>query len=309
MRRLLRLSFPLLLAVPACGDDGTMAGDDTTTPDANPPSDLMEIIGRDWTVPPGSELYKCIGVTVTEDMYISQFHTPNPSGEHHTVLTVSDGPGGVTGLQAGEYDCDVSTLGLEMLFASGVGTDDLVMPEGVAIKVEAGRFLHMNLHLFNTDPSESITAHSAIEARLVDPVPANMEAEMVFAGTTNISIPPGETVTVNGGCTFNNSATIFAYWPHMHQAATHQKVTVTIGGTDQVIHDEPFSFGDQINFPLNPMLEVSSGDAIDVACTYTNTTGSTIDFGDSSEQEMCFSGLYRYPKQAFTLFDCSDGIF
>src|SRR5688500_12002326 len=100
-------------------------------------------------------------------MYIDLFHTPNPTGEHHAVVTISDGPGGFGNTQLGEYDCGVNTLGLEMMFASGVGTDDLVMPEGVAIKIEAGRFLHLNLHLFNTDPTETISAHSAIMGRRV----------------------------------------------------------------------------------------------------------------------------------------------
>ena len=308
MRRLTSLSFVLLLAVPACGDDGSSSGDDDPTPDAAPNNgDFIEIIGRDWTIPAGSELYKCIGIEVEEDMYISTFSTPNPTGEHHAVLTVTDQLGGFGGTRLGAYDCDVNTLDLEMLFASGVGTDDLVMPEGVAIKVEAGRFLHLNLHLFNTDPSEEISAHSAILAKRVDPVPASMEAEMVFAGTFEISIPPNSTGTASGGCTFNDDATIFTYWPHMHQAANHHKVTMTIDGVEQVIHDQPFDFNEQYNFPLDPMLQVSSGDSINVECTYYNDSNTTITFGDSSTQEMCFTGMYRYPKQAFTLFDCAEG--
>lgn len=307
----------MTLFLPACGGGGSGDGDDTAAPDADPNdppdadnSDFVEIIAREWTVQPGVEEYKCVGVTVPEDMWISVFRTANPGGEHHAVLTVADQPGGVTGTQLGEYDCDVGTLGLEMLFASGVGTDDLALPEGVAVKVEAGQFLHLNLHLFNTDPSNPITARSSILVKRVPQVPPSMEAEAIFAGTTNINVPPQSTGTASGGCTFDQAATIFAYWPHMHQAATHQKVTMTIGGQAMVIHDEDFLFGDQINFPLTPPLEVQSGDSINVECTYYNASPDTdITFGDSSNQEMCFTGLYRYPKQAFTLFDCSDGIF
>lgn len=299
----------LLLAVPACGDDGMSTGDDTTEPDANPVDPtLIELIGRDWSVPPGQELYKCIGITVEEEMYIDLFHTPNPTGEHHAVLTIADSPGGFGNTQLGEYDCGVNTLGLEMMYASGVGTDDLEMPEGVAIKIEAGRFLHLNLHLFNTDPTETISAHSAIMGRRVDPVTPANEAEMVFAGTFEISVPPMSTGTASGGCTFTDAATIFTYWPHMHQAANHQKVTVTIGGTPQVIHDEAFDFREQYNFPLSPPLQVANGDSINVECTYYNDSTTEITFGDSSTQEMCFTGMYRYPKQAFTLFDCAEGV-
>jgi hypothetical protein len=308
MRVVLSLASVLLLAVPACGDDGMSTGDDDPTPDAGGnPDDLIELIGRDWTIPAGSEVYKCIGIEVEEEMYIDLFHTPNPTGEHHAVLTITDQLGGFGNTQLGEYDCGVNTLDLEMMYASGVGTDDLVMPEGVAIKIEAGRFLHLNLHLFNTHPTDEISAHSGIFGRRVDPVAPAMEAEMVFAGTFEINVPPMSTATASGGCTFNDDATIFTYWPHMHQAANHQKVTLNIDGADQVIHDEAFDFREQYNFPLSPAIQVSSGDSIDVECTYYNDSDQAITFGDSSTQEMCFTGMYRYPKQAFTLFDCAEG--
>jgi hypothetical protein len=40
---------------------------------------------------------------------------------------------------------------------------------------------------------------------------------------------------------------------------------------------------------------MAAGDRVRVECTHQNTTGSTVRFGDSSLQEMCFAGLYRYP--------------
>lgn len=218
------------------------------------PSEPVEIIGRDWTIPAGTETYKCVGIQVDHDMYISQFQTSNPLGEHHTVLTVTDQLGGLGGTKLGEYDCSVLTLDLQMLFASGVGTDTLAMPDGVAVPVKAGQYLNLNLHLFNTSDAP-ITGHSGILATLVDAVPKEKQAEMIFSGTVNIDIPPGQTMTIGGGCTFQKDATLFTYWPHMHQHATHQTVT----------------------------------------------------FGDSSTAEMCFTGLYRYPKQALTLFDCTEG--
>jgi hypothetical protein len=273
---------------------------------ADEPSGPQEIIGRDWTVPAGAEVYKCLGIQVDHDMYISEFRTSGPPGEHHTVLTVADQLGGLNGTRLGEYDCDVLTLDLQMLFASGVGTDALAMPEGIALPVKAGQFLHLNLHLFNTSDAP-ISGHSGVEATLVDAVGPDKQAEMIFAGTVNIDVPPGQTVTTGGGCTFQRDATIFTYWPHMHQHATYQKVTVTTSGTTRALHDEPFDFNEQTNYPLTPMLTVHSGDSIRTECTYTNTGSTTLTFGDSSTAEMCFTGLYRYPKQSFSLFDCTEG--
>jgi hypothetical protein len=92
----------------------------------------------------------------------------------------------------------------------------------------------------------------------------------------------------------------------MHQIATHQKVTLTVGGQEMIIHDQPFSFEEQKNYPLDPPIQVTNGDSINVVCSYDNTEGDVdVTFGDSSNKEMCFTGLYRYPKQAVTLFDCA----
>jgi hypothetical protein len=265
----------------------------------------IELIGRDWTIPPG-EHYKCLGIEVERDLYISGFRNDNPLGEHHTVLTVADQLGGLGGTQLGEYDCEVLTVDLEMLYASGVGEGSLDLPEGVALKVEAGQFLHLNLHLFNTTAGD-LSGRSTITASLIPPVPAELEAEMVFTGTFAIDIPPGETMTTGGGCTFQEDATLFAYWPHMHQYATHQTVTLDVGGESRVLHDEAYDFEHQINYPLDPTIDVTAGDSIRVDCTYTNFSTETLTWGDSSTEEMCFTGLYRYPKQAFSLFDCTAG--
>jgi hypothetical protein len=35
-----------------------------------------------------------------------------------------------------------------------------------------------------------------------------------------------------------------------------------------------------------------------------NTSGSPINFGDSSDDEMCFVGFYRYPATGANLFSC-----
>lgn len=303
------------LSLVACGGGGSGDddGDDDTAPDADvtvPPdadnSDFTTLISREWTIPPG-ETYKCIGVQADQDYYINAFRPLGPNGTHHTVLSISDTPGGPANrTQAGEYDCNASALALEMLFASGVGTDDLQLPGGVALKIEQGQWIHLNLHLFNTNPSEDLTATSGILVKTLAPEDVENEAEMVFAGNMNFTIPPGEQ-TITGGCTFSQASTLFAYWPHMHQYATHQKVTLTLGGNEMVLHDEPFGFEEQVNFPVSPMIQVADGDRIDVECTYNNTSGGDIEFGDSSTTEMCFTGLYRYPKYSF-LFGCATGL-
>lgn len=60
------------------------------------------------------------------------------------------------------------------------------------------------------------------------------------------------------------------------------------------IYDRPYDFNEQRQFPVN-MLALEGGDSLDVECTYENTTDRMVKFGESSLDELCFIGLYRFP--------------
>jgi hypothetical protein len=317
----------LFMAVAACGNDGTgnnpdgggsgsdggSAGMDAFVPEPG----YTKLISRTWTVPPGSaDTYKCVRVTLTEDTWLTNIMAQAPLGTHHTVLSIASGNG--TAGPDGEQDCGVGTLGMVMLYASGVGTSPLDFPTDVGVKIPAGSQIHLNLHLFNAS-DELLTGESGIWVKQ-QPTAPPIEAEMVFAGTTSIFLPapqngnPPQPQTVSGGCTATalpddptRAFTLFAIWPHMHVIATHQKVELTRGGNTMTLHDMPFHFEEQNYYKKDPMVEVLPGDQIRVTCTYLNTTGQLVTIGDGSNQEMCFSGLYRYPARNAGLFQCSQG--
>jgi hypothetical protein len=56
----------------------------------------------------------------------------------------------------------------------------------------------------------------------------------------------------------------------------------------------------------SPIVDVKAGDQIRVTCTYLNTSGGPVTFGDGQFSEMCFSGLYRYPVLDEGVFHCTD---
>ncbi len=256
------------------------------------------LITGDWQLAPGSENYWCARVTIPETMYVNGFRSIAPNGTHHTVLTIQDAG------DDGQFGCSAGTLADEMVFASGVGTDALTFPEGVAIKLEAGRKLLLNLHLYNVS-DQAISGTSGTEVKVIPASEVQQEAEMVFGGTFQIYLPPGQQTTLSGRCVFNTDSTVISVWPHMHQVGVHMKVTHEASGGNVVLHDQPFSFAEQTNWPITPEL-VKAGEDILTECTWDNTTGSAIAFGDSSDAEMCFAGLYRYPKDGSSLF-CTDG--
>jgi hypothetical protein len=263
-----------------------------TPGDSGVPEGFVRLVGRTWSLQGGQlDTYKCVRVTIPNDIYITDFLAQAPVGTHHTVLTLATGQANGPD---GEFDCSVGTLGTEMMFASGVGTPELAFPTDVGIKIAAGTRINLNLHLFNATDNP-ISGDSAILVKS-SPTPPPTLAEMVFGGTLLISVPSNNMpINVTGDCTAQQSYSLFAIWPHMHQIATHQKVELTHGGTTSTIYDMPYSFSEQKYWPQAPEIQVASGDRITTTCTYVNNTGHTVTFGESSNDEMCFTGLYRYP--------------
>lgn len=284
------------------GADGAVNGIDAnqSAPDANVPTGFTALIQRSWTVPAGSEVYRCTRVTVQQDMYITTFRALSPLGTHHTVLSINANPS----QPDGDYNCNAGDIAHSMLFASGVGSDELQFPAGVAIKVNAGDQLDLNLHLFNTSENP-ITDTSGTLVKTIPAGDVQQLAENVFGGQFAIFLQsmPGVDQVVNGGCTFSQDATVIALWPHMHQLGTHIKVTHQAAGGDNVKLDQSYSFNEQLNYLVTPFV-VQSGERLDINCTYVNNTGSTVMFGDSSTAEMCFVGIYRYPATGQGVFDC-----
>ena len=281
---------------PGSGPDSNPGGGDAAT-DAVDNTGWTTIAARSWSLNVGDhDKYKCTRIQVPQDMYITGFRALSPIGTHHSVLTIS-----TTATTLGDYDCSAGSLDFQMLYAAGVNTDDLLFPTNVAMKVSAGQYVNLNLHLFNA----SDNAESGSSGVLVKLVPAAQAAsytlaDMTFSGTEHITIPSDNTPhTAAGGCNAPADWHVFTLWPHMHQLANHQ--SLTIGGA--TVLDTNYAFTEQRNYPMAEML-VPKGTPIRTTCTYVNNTGATVQFGDSSTDEMCFTGIYKYPAGG-NLFQCA----
>ncbi len=300
----LRLPLTLALAcTTACGgDDSTPPADsgpgtpdapaaaadaDPTAPDAMPGT-TMRLITAPYTIAAGDEFYQCTRITATEDMNVTLIAPTAGVGTHHTILAIDPSPSG-----PGTGTCQALATDWTVLFASGVGSPSLPMPPGVALPIRAGEEIVFNLHLFNAGETE-INGESALDVQVVPTADVDQFAEVVLAGPVTFSIPTGADRHVTGGCTMGGSTNFFAVFPHMHQLGTHIKVTARQSGSDIVVYDQDYSFSDQQFASWTP-LPLTNGDRINVDCTYNNTTGGSVSFGDSSTQEMCFAISYRYP--------------
>ncbi|HEU4616202.1 MAG TPA: hypothetical protein VFS15_29090 [Kofleriaceae bacterium] len=303
------------LVAAACGggsgigddDDQPDAGSDAT-PDAPVADGWTKLIERSWQLGSNIEQFKCRRIAITEDTYISGFRALSPTGTHHELLTISTD----STAPVGDYDCSSSTQDPKLLFGGGIASNDFEFPPGVAIKLPAGSYINLNLHLLNVSDS-TLSGTSGV---YVKSVPANEvvhEADMMFLGTYAINVPPNNTPTVvSGSCVTPMDWTIINLWPHMHSYGVHQKVTVRRGGTSNVstLLDADYSYTEQKNYPMPSML-IHANDELRVECTYVNDTNLTnppgyeIVYGESASEEMCFTGFYKYPAGGGNAYACA----
>ncbi len=268
----------LLVGLAACG--GPNAGDDTQDiPDAPGQVNAWStLIDKNWSLQPNSENENELQIiTLERDLVVGGIRPIAPPGTHHTLLFR-----GLSGTNA--------------IYASGVGTGELMFPPGKGLRLTKGTALGVQLHIYNTG-DDVLTGLSGVEVLEVDSATVTEEIDMFLPGPKDgdLSIPIGVS-TQSGTCTVNQPQTLFALFPHMHQWGVRLKTTLTVGGVDQVLHDADYDFEHQDVKTFTP-ITLSAGDKIKTECTYNNDTGAPLTYGESSETEMCYSLMYRYPKQ------------
>jgi hypothetical protein len=289
----------MVFALAACGG----SSDPSTTSDAtgdNPdafvdPDGFVSLLSGGWNLQPGEEGYFCVYATVPEDTYIKGFRPIGPPGTHHTVLTTYSG----TTPADGTVRCNVGTNGQNMIYGSGVGAPDFEFPATVGLFLRKGQRLLLNLHLYNaTDNPLSGVSGTLYKPATVDEVP-NL-AELVLAGPTiGLNVPTGVS-TQTGNCQLSNVANepihVFALSQHMHKLGTHMKSVIT-RAPELVLQDIPYNFEEQKFHLLDEHIQLMPNDTLRTECTFNNTTGGTVRFGESSDDEMCFTDIFYYPAQ------------
>lgn len=276
-RRLLA-AFSALLLVAACtgpGKGGASSDDDDDDDDGT--TEWSPIVTGDWTLEPYSELTSDLHtIQLDRDYYISAIRPIAPPGTHHTVLALD-------ALASGD-----------IIYASGLGTEELTFPPGVGLHLPAGETLYLQLHLFNVSETQ-MSGTSGIEVLEMNPADMVHEADVFLPGPFDLNLLPSQVTTMSDTCNVTTEMNLFAVIPHMHQMGTHFKLTANVNGSEQTLHDQPYDFAEQQVDAFDSVVTVQNGDSIGIECTWNNTTGDPVGWGESSETEMCFAILFRYP--------------
>jgi hypothetical protein len=300
-----RFAAIALTGLLGCGTAPTATERDASVPsDAPPlPEGYTRLLGRTWSLDAGkSDVYRCLRFTASEDTYVTGIAARGSAGSHHSILTFA-GENGTSGPDGDQDNCGVSTIGMSLIYAATAGTAPYDFPPDVGLQIRAGQQLHLNVHLTNATDSV-MEGDSEIYVRS-QPTATPALAESVFGGTLAFAIPANPApFTVRGGCTSARDFSLFAVAPHMHRLGIQQRLAITRNGTTTVVHDQPYDFGEVAY--VTTEFQVLTGDQIEVTCTFVNNTGTLITSGSHIDQEMCLSGMFRYPATNAPIFECVD---
>jgi hypothetical protein len=265
-----------------------------------PTDDWIALIGRTWSMPAGPrEGYRCRRIRIGSDMYLKAFRPVSPPGVFAMFVTVSPS----TSSPLGDYDCSAGSLDQRLIYASGLGTGDFEFPLDVGVHLHAGDYVNLNVFLANGDP-KPVQGIAGVLARTGSASTVHQDATMLLSGTFNISIPSdGQPHTAGGGCVWEHESQLVGVWPHLHSRGTHVEMTITHGASPTTVLDQPYVLDQQPIIPTSFALHTS--DSVQTTCTYVNDTGHTIYFGEFLEGEQCFVGMYVWPSDGLSIFDCA----
>jgi hypothetical protein len=259
------------------GDLAGSTGGDTATLQLSP-----------FTVPAGTEVYKCqdfanpFGGANAE---VREFESHMTPGSHHLLLFFK--AGATNGALA---DCS----GLEIApgpYGSQTPDDSVTYPDKVASLIDAKNGFRLQVHYVNAtgaplNVAVTVTMHLAAPGTVTD------HAGVFFFNNVNLFIPStGMPVTATKTCTIPSDVNVLVANSHMHQHATgFQALTggTSIFTTTDWNEPKPATFA--------PPLVLKAGSQVTFTCTYVNSTGQPIYFGEHAlTDEMCiFTGQF-YP--------------
>jgi hypothetical protein len=88
----------------------------------------------------------------------------------------------------------------------------------------------------------------------------------------------------------------------MHGLGRHLTTLITrTDGTTETLTDQDYSYNDQQDYPSDKL--IYPGDALTTTCTFENDTTSTVNYGETTQDEMCFNFMMVYPPGSISTLD------
>ena len=292
-------------------DEGRPPQDEGSPPeDTGPPPPIKETYNTfvgDWTMTPGQEVTKCVRKRLgnVDPIWVTSIQTSLNKGSHHVIVYRSDQDTEI--LEPENCDPFIETLGGETipLIITQVSEETLTLPPGVAFKFAPHQMIRIEAHYLNYY-DEDISAHADVSFKTIAQEDVEHEADMLFYGTPDFSIPAGkEHTTPWHFIDVWEDTKVFAVTGHTHQHGTNVEISKSTSADDEgdfiYPQDTPFTWNESPIEQYSPALHFSAGEGFRYRCTWKNTSNKSLSFGESANQEMCFLWAYYYPSKGYRM--------
>lgn len=291
---------PARAANDSCTPVGNDAGTDGGDPNACTPDTKLAPTTA-WNMPQNAnDEYVCYGfdVTSTEKRQVIQM-TPRVQNDkivHHMLLFQSDA---ATSFDGTPKPCGAfGQLNWKMMYGWAPGGGALTLPPEAGFPQAPGTPTHyiVQVHYNNVNHLTGQTDTSGFDLCTTNKLRPN-DADVFAFGSMNFTIPANSTKTLTCQHTVNSllsGAHVIAALPHMHKIGTSISTTIPASSVD-LGSVKNFSFDAQQWVKVDHVL--TPGEVVETKCTWNNTTGAPVKFGENTENEMCFSFTMYYPKK------------
>ena len=181
------------------------------------------------------------------------------------------------------------------------GQQNRVLPEDVGLELEH-EWLYLQIHYYNPRGIETAPDKSGIAVCTVDEPRENV-AGVLAVGDIELNIPGRarehmeEYTCPELVFNFVGEMTILGSSPHMHGLGRkfYSDIMHADGTTTPVSSTDAFDYNNQQQYVHRPALNVRQGDSIRVQCIYDNPNEDMVNFGENTQDEMCFDFMLVYP--------------
>jgi hypothetical protein len=270
-----------------------------------PPLDSYSITFPPTPVPSGWEGTQCVVKRLNNptQIRVNQIHNQLGPASHHLIVYRTNDPNE----QPIPFACQpfVNTLNPSQggpLMITQKADELLTMPPGVAVTLQPGQMIRLEMHYINASPAPvDVTATTTFVP--ISDSDYQYEADFLFVGSPDISIPAFGTATL--GPSFFRippnlaTASFFGATGHTHQWGVNAWLATAPGpfGPDTPIYDIPnWNWHEPETVYYDPPIQVPANGGFHFSCTWNNLSPNLVTFGESANQEMCFFWTYYYPS-------------
>lgn len=298
MRRFLFLTAASILGLTACTGEET-PGDGGSTTTTGTAKNELKVTTPVYDVPEG-ESFECFYTDVVTDKdlsVVSAAGTQGPGG-HHIIVYYSDE------VRAPEHHpCDDAEMASwhQVVGANGLGTGEpaIEMPEGLALKVPAGKQIVLQTHYINTTGKPQQYSDEVTVA-LTTPEDIIAYANLFAVSDMQFKVEPHAMTTSVTQTSVHRDAQIILMGGHMHERGQNFKLEIVddAGQVQEVLYDETWSAAFASHPPLlkytvDAPRMMKKGTRLRQTCVWNNESPDTLQF----PSEMCVTFGFYFPDE------------